>query len=64
MAFLIEGADKAPVIQDVFLGPYDPESKPSQLVRPESGYLTLLLDAASASKLPPATNGAGNLELK
>jgi 6-phosphogluconolactonase len=65
VAFEIEGEDKAPVIQDVFLGPYDPESKPSQLIRPESGALTLLLDQAAAAKLPaPATNGAGTLELR
>ena len=65
VAFLIEGADKAPVIHDVFLGPYDPESKPSQLIRPESGALTLLLDQAAAAKLPaPASSSAaGVLEL-
>jgi 6-phosphogluconolactonase len=65
VAFLIEGADKAPVIQDVFLGPYDPESKPSQLVRPDSGALTLLLDQAAAAKLPAPANSsaAGVLEL-
>jgi len=52
VAFLIEGAGKAQVVHDVFLGPYDPESKPSQLIRPANGELTLLLDAAAASKLP------------
>jgi 6-phosphogluconolactonase len=65
VAFLIESAAKAQVVHDVFLGPYDPEAKPSQLIRPESGRLTLLLDAAAASKLPlPAeANAAGSLEL-
>jgi 6-phosphogluconolactonase len=62
VAFLIEGAGKAQVLHDVFLGPYDPESKPSQLIRPASGRLTLLLDAPAAEKLP-ATNGVGVLEL-
>ena len=65
VAFEIEGADKAPVIHDVFLGRYDPESKPSQLIRPESGALTLLLDQAAAAKLPAPANSsaAGVLEL-
>jgi 6-phosphogluconolactonase len=46
-------------------GPYDPESKPSQLIRPTSGSLTLLLDAAAASKLPaaPGNPSTGTLEL-
>jgi 6-phosphogluconolactonase len=67
VAFLIEGEAKAQVVHDVFLGPYDPESKPSQLIRPASGKLTLLLDAASAAKLPvPSDAGSeaiGTLEL-
>jgi len=65
VAFLIEGSGKAQVLHDVLLGPYDPESKPSQLIRPSSGKLTLLLDAAAASKLPvPASSEqAANLEL-
>jgi len=59
VAFLIEGAEKAPVLADVFLGVYDPESKPSQLIRPASGRLTLLLDAAAAAKLPAAKKRRG-----
>ena len=57
VAFLIEGAAKAQVVHDVFAGPYDPETRPSQLIRPESGKLTLLLDAGAASKLPSPTGG-------
>lgn len=63
VAFLIEGAAKADVLRDVLLGPYDPEAKPSQLIRPNSGKLTMLLDAAAASKLPAAPEGVGTLEL-
>jgi len=63
VAFLIEGAGKAQVLHDVLLGAYDPETTPSQLIRPASGKLTFLLDAAAAAKLPAATNGAGTLEL-
>jgi 6-phosphogluconolactonase len=61
VAFLIEGAGKAEILRDVLLGEYDAEAKPSQLIRPESGELTLLLDAAAAGKLPHA--GGGTLEL-
>jgi 6-phosphogluconolactonase len=58
VAFLIEGAPKAQVVRDVFLGEYDPETRPSQLVRPESGRLTVLLDAAAASQLPASAIAA------
>lgn len=55
VAFLIEGDAKAGVLHDVLLGEYDPETRPSQLIRPASGWLTLLLDSAAAAKLPEAT---------
>jgi 6-phosphogluconolactonase len=66
VAFLIEGSAKEQVLHDVFLGPYQPETFPSQLIRPASGRLTLLLDAAAAAKLPGTTDsaGVGTLELK
>jgi 6-phosphogluconolactonase len=57
VAFLIEGAGKARVLDDVLLGAYDPEAKPSQLIRPASGELTFLLDAAAAAKLPDPAGG-------
>ena len=64
VAFLIEGAGKAEILRDVLLGAYDPGTKPSQLIRPASGKLTMLLDAAAAAKLPATgTNGMGTLEL-
>jgi 6-phosphogluconolactonase len=66
VAFLIEGAAKTQVLHDVFLGAYQPETYPSQLIRPASGQLTLLLDAAAASKLPAPANSdsTGTLELR
>ncbi|MBN9616659.1 MAG: 6-phosphogluconolactonase [Acidobacteriales bacterium 59-55] len=66
VVFLIEGADKAQVLHDVLLGPYQPDTFPSQIIRPASGRLTLLLDSAAASKLPVPENGetTGTLELK
>ncbi len=56
--FLIAGADKAPVVHEVFVGPRDPERLPSQLIWPSSGILTLFLDKAAAALLP-ATDGEG-----
>lgn len=65
VAFLIEGAAKADVLHEVLLGEYDPEARPSQLIRPASGELMFLLDAAAAAKLPTAgADGAGTLEIK
>jgi len=65
VAFLIEGAGKAQVLHDVLLGPYQPETYPSQIIRPASGRLLFLLDAAAAAKLPKPEdlNSAGTLEL-
>jgi 6-phosphogluconolactonase len=63
--FLIEGAEKVAALKAVFTGAYDPETYPSQLIRPASGKITLLLDAAAAAALPPAdANGVGRLEIK
>jgi 6-phosphogluconolactonase len=56
--FLIAGSDKAHILKEVFTGPRDPERLPSQLIRPASGILTLILDASAAALLPPP-NGDG-----
>ena len=62
--FLIEGADKVAALKQVFRGPYDPETYPSQLIRPASHRLTLLLDSAAAAALPPpGPDGQGKLEI-
>jgi 6-phosphogluconolactonase len=61
--FLIGGEDKAQILKEVFAGPRDPERLPSQLIRPAGGILTLLLDRAAASLLPPPdAQGCGTLE--
>ena len=52
VVFLIEGAAKADRLHEVLLGDYDPETLPSQLIRPDSGKLNLLLDAEAARRLP------------
>jgi 6-phosphogluconolactonase len=64
VAFLIEGAGKAEVLKAVFEGPYDPETYPSQLIRPASGRLTLLADEAAASELGGAPAQGDALHLK
>ena len=66
VVFLIEGDAKAQVLHEVLMGRWQPETLPSQLVRPASGRLTLLLDAAAAAKLPAPeeSTGSGTLELR
>jgi 6-phosphogluconolactonase len=66
VAFLIEGEEKAQVLHDVLLGPYQPDTYPSQIIRPASGRLTLLLDRAAAAKLPAPKDSdfTGTLELR
>jgi len=61
--FLIAGEDKAAVVREVFMGPRDAERLPSQLIRPASGILTLILDKAAAALLPATdADGRGFLE--
>lgn len=61
--FLIGGADKAKLVNEVFTGPRDPERLPSQLIRPSSGILTLFLDKDAAALLPATdAEGCGVLE--
>jgi 6-phosphogluconolactonase len=63
--FLIGGADKADILNQVFTGPRDIERLPSQLIRPASGILTLILDKASAALLPATgEDGRGVFERK
>jgi 6-phosphogluconolactonase len=63
--FLIGGKDKAEPLREVFLGKYDPETYPSQLIQPKSGKLLLLLDKDAAALLPPAdSQGVGRLEIE
>jgi 6-phosphogluconolactonase len=62
--FLIEGKDKVAALKQVFLGAPDPETYPSQLIRPASHRITLLLDTAAGAALPPpGPDGKGRLEI-
>jgi 6-phosphogluconolactonase len=61
--FLVEGADKAEILKEVMAGPCDVEGLPSQLIRPASGILTLILDKSAAAMLPATDDeGCGFLE--
>jgi len=61
--FLVAGSDKASILNEVLTGPHDPERLPSQLIWPNSGILTLILDKAAAALLPPTDEeGCGVLE--
>jgi 6-phosphogluconolactonase len=65
VAFLVEGKEKADIVKTVFAGPYKPEDYPAQLIRPASGKLTLLADAAAVADLPGVSaEGTSMLELK
>lgn len=64
VSFLLKGGEKAEVLHRVMQGGYDPETLPSQLIRPANGRLTLLLDTEAAALLPrPRANGIGTLEI-
>jgi 6-phosphogluconolactonase len=48
IAFLVAGAEKAPVVRDVMYGPLDPARLPAQLIQPAGGELRWLLDREAA----------------
>jgi 6-phosphogluconolactonase len=52
--FLVAGAAKASMLQQVLEGPYAPDERPAQIVRPAPGDVIWLVDAAAAEKLTPA----------
>lgn len=51
--FLVTGAAKAGIVARVLKGSYQPQALPAQLIRPHSGRLVWMLDAAAASGLEP-----------
>ncbi len=52
VAFLVAGAAKAAVVQEVRQGPRDPKRLPAQLIQPERGELHWLLDQGAAGGSP------------
>ena len=51
VAFLVAGADKAEMLSKVLEGPYQPVVLPAQIIKPTSGELHWLVDAAAAAQL-------------
>ncbi len=51
IVFLIGGADKATALKEVLQGDFQPELYPSQLIQPEEGKVTWLLDEAAIAQL-------------
>lgn len=50
--FLVSGAAKSVVVNEVIFGQNDPQRLPAQLIRPVAGTLTWMLDQAAAARLP------------
>jgi 6-phosphogluconolactonase len=53
VVFLVTGSGKASMLQHVLEGPFAPDERPAQIVRPTPGEVTWLVDAAAAEKLTP-----------
>lgn len=47
VAFFVEGAGKAEMLQRVLHGPFDPDVLPAQMIQPADGQLHWLVDAAA-----------------
>jgi 6-phosphogluconolactonase len=51
VAFLVSGAEKAPMLRRVLEGPHEPDALPVQVVTPHDGRLRWLVDAPAAARL-------------
>jgi len=51
VAFLVSGAEKAPMLRRVLEGPHEPDALPAQVVAPHDGRLRWLVDAPAAARL-------------
>ncbi len=49
--FLVTGREKAPVLNEILCGNFDPERLPAQSVRPDSGGVTWIMDQPAAALL-------------
>jgi 6-phosphogluconolactonase len=52
--FLVAGSGKAAMLRQVLEGPFAPDERPAQIVRPSPGEVTWLVDAPAAADLSPA----------
>jgi len=53
--FLVTGTDKACALKAVLEGPYEPEQLPAQIIHPERGEVTWLVDQAAGGMLAKET---------
>jgi 6-phosphogluconolactonase len=51
VVFLVSGAEKAQVLEEVLEGAYQPHHLPAQLIRPNGNHPTWLVDRAASHKL-------------
>ncbi len=51
VTFLIQGAQKASMLRTVLEGPFQPDARPAQGIRPQSGSLTWFVDQDAAGAL-------------
>jgi 6-phosphogluconolactonase len=51
VVFLVSGAEKAGVLEEVLEGSYQPHNLPAQLIRPNGNHPTWLVDRAASHKL-------------
>ena len=57
--FLVNGADKAPALQKVLDGPYQPLEFPAQLIRPNGSHPIWLVDEAAGHRLAMPVESEG-----
>jgi 6-phosphogluconolactonase len=53
VTFVVSGASKAARLQEVLQGPFTPDVRPAQAIRPAQGQLTWMVDEAAAGRLRP-----------
>lgn len=51
VAFLVTGADKAPALQEVIHGKFQPDLYPAQLIKPVNDHVNWWIDEAAAANL-------------
>jgi len=55
VVFLVSGSGKASMLRQVLEGPFAPDERPAQIVRPSPGEVIWLVDAPAAANLSPAS---------
>jgi 6-phosphogluconolactonase len=61
VVFLVSGRDKAPALQAVLEGPFEPARYPAQVINPTAGHLMWFINQDAAGLLQPETMTSGVL---